>query len=686
MSRHPRRTKTAARGAPPPLLQEALRLHQSGHLDEAAERYRRVLEADPGQADALHLLGVVAHQRGDAAAAVDLIGRAVKRNPGAATYLNNLGAALLALGRHGEAERQFRRALKARPDYVEALTNLGGALQKSGQGARAEQAYRRALALDPARADAHNNLGSLLHDRGQVEGALEHYRAALDANPHYVDAHANLGNALMALGETAAAESQYRQALAVQAGHLPATVGLARALALQDRPVEAEAVLRAAVQSHGEKSLILKELGDVLQDTDRTAAAEDCFRRALAADPDDGAAAAALASLMEKASRLDEAADMARGVLGREPGNVAAALVLAKCARRSGDGEDGLARLAAVDGEGQPADARAAIHFERGAILDRLGRYDEAFDAYLAANGFNHAHWRTRATDRDVYLDEIARLEAAFTPDWVASWSPPVPGDAPPPLFLIGFPRSGTTLLDQMLNAHPAIHTLEELPAVDLMKEALAARRPYPQTLADLDAETVAHLRAVYAAAIADHAGPAAADKLIVDKMPLNTTDVGLIHRVFPTARFLLSIRHPCDVCLSGFMQAFRPNPAMVHFDTIDNTARLYDRVMTLWNRYREVLPIRYHRIRYEDLVADMAGEVGRILEFLDLPWDDAVMGYAEKAKKRRIKTPSYHQVVQPIYNRSVARWLNYRRHFDGALPLLAPHVAAFGYPPPDES
>jgi sulfotransferase family protein len=141
-----------------------------------------------------------------------------------------------------------------------------------------------------------------------------------------------------------------------------------------------------------------------------------------------------------------------------------------------------------------------------------------------------------------------------------------------------------------------------------------------------------------------------------------------------------VALRHPCDVVLSGFMQAMKPNAAMVLFDSIESTAGFYAQVMGLWLRYREVLALHHLTVRYEDLVGDFAGETRRILAFLGLPWDDALLGYAERAKGRAIATPSYHQVVQPIYRRSVDRWRNYRSAFDQALPILQPFLETFGY------
>jgi hypothetical protein len=247
-------------------------------------------------------------------------------------------------------------------------------------------------------------------------------------------------------------------------------------------------------------------------------------------------------------------------------------------------------------------------------------------------------------------------------------------------VFLIGFPRSGTTLLDQILDAHPALHTMEEKPAIDIVKQAVERLTGgYPDALASLTAEDTVKLRRVYFAEVARFMG-GVPQGILVDKMPLNTIEVGLIHRLFPRARILLALRHPCDVVLSGFMQAFKPNAAMVHFGDLADTARFYASVMGLWRRYAEVLPLEVLTTRYEDLVTDFEAETRRILAFLELPWDDSVLTYAERAKSRAIATPSYHQVVQPIYARSVGRWRNYREQMADVLPLLRPFVDVFGY------
>ncbi|MCB2100585.1 MAG: sulfotransferase, partial [Rhodobacterales bacterium] len=187
-------------------------------------------------------------------------------------------------------------------------------------------------------------------------------------------------------------------------------------------------------------------------------------------------------------------------------------------------------------------------------------------------------------------------------------------------------------------------------------------------------------LRGLYRAAAATVlGGDLAPGRKIVDKMPLNLVDAGLIHRLFPEARFLFVLRHPADACLSCFMQDFRANRALVHFDTLEGTVALYDRVMDLWRHFRRVLDLDVQTLRYEDLVAHPEATARLLLEDLDLPWTDAVLDHTEKAGAP-VRAPSYHQVAEPLYARAVDRWRRYAPHLGDALDPLVPHARAFGY------
>ena len=252
------------------------------------------------------------------------------------------------------------------------------------------------------------------------------------------------------------------------------------------------------------------------------------------------------------------------------------------------------------------------------------------------------------------------------------------PGHAAAPVFLVGFPRSGTTLLDQIFDAHPQVQVFEEQPFLRAVRKSIAG---YPQSLAQMDVDARAAARQIYWQSLRA-AGADLEGKTVINKMPLDIVHAGLIQRVFPEARIIFALRHPADCVLSCFMQDFVPNGAMLNFLTLEGSARFYDRVMTLWQAYRTLLPLHVQEVRYENLIADLRQEVGPALSFLGLPWHDAMGDPAAHALARgTIKTPSYSQVTQPIYSTAADRWRRYEKHMQPVMPLLEAHIKRFGYP-----
>ncbi len=246
---------------------------------------------------------------------------------------------------------------------------------------------------------------------------------------------------------------------------------------------------------------------------------------------------------------------------------------------------------------------------------------------------------------------------------------------------MIGFPRSGTTLLEQILGSHPFIEPLEEKGTVSAMLKAyLDMSREQQATLSSLTADQIAQLKATYFKEVQRHVEQTQGKRL-VDKMPLNTAYVPLIWRVFPNAKFVFSIRHPCDVCLSCFMQNFALNEAMAAFLSLEGTAKTYALVMSEWQRYTNALPLDYYTLRYEDLITDVEGHARELFNFLDIPWAEVVLNHTEHARnKANIRTPSYHQVTQPIYQHAKYRWRQYEAFFEPLMPYLRSFIDLYGY------
>ena len=324
--------------------------------------------------------------------------------------------------------------------------------------------------------------------------------------------------------------------------------------------------------------------GSALEKLGRTEDALAACRKALALDNNRQDVHANLANLLERLNRLDEAWEAAQAGLALFPNDVPLQVTAARCERRRGEPQAALQRLKNRTVDGLPPALAGNFYHELGQIHDYLSEPEEAFEAFSRSGRIAASAWTARHPEPNPMLDEIRHLTERCSADWLASWSrAAAPSGPPAPAFLIGFPRSGTTLLERVIDSHPKIQTLEEQPMIRQLRDEVAQLSGgYPDALAHLSESQQKRLRKRYFKEV-DARIERRPDSLIVDKMPLNTAHVALIHRVFPDARFILALRHPCDVCLSCFMQDFRPNYAMANFFTLESTITFYKAVMGLW-------------------------------------------------------------------------------------------------------
>lgn len=546
--------------------------------------------------------------------------------------------------------------------------------RKLGQYIEAEQAARRAVSLRPGFAAAHQLLGTALQCQGDYASALNCYRAAIDLQADNPETHYLLGNALRETGAYVDAERAYARAIELNPNFLQALSNRGAALLSLGRADEAEHCLLRAFHIQPNVPQVLTNLGLLRQSQGLFEDARNYCREALKQDPNFVDAIALLADLHEKSSQTAEAAQWVERGLALSPDDVSLNMSAARIERREKRDDAAIARLERL---------RLKVHeAAQHDLLMLLGQlYDRKKDAARAFHCLNEGN-RIRANallagdeESEHYLKRIELLRQQFRTDNPEQW-PQFPDDDfdDNPIFLFGFPRSGTTLLEQMLDSHPRLQAIPEKPTIAAVDHALNGRRLSSLTLND-----VRQLRKVYFDAAARYVRREEG-RLLVDKMPLNTVEVHLIWRLFPNAKCILAIRHPCDATFSCFMQNFVINNAMSTFFTLEKTAIAYAGVMSLWQEYIAVLPVNYHRIRYEDLVADHQGETKRLLNFLGLEWHDDVLHHDQHARTRNISTPSYHQVTQPIYQDAKYRWKRYEEYMRPVLPLLQPYIDYFGY------
>jgi len=654
--------------APTPALQQAVQLHQAGRLAEAEAIYRRILAEQPQHPDALHLLGLVAQQKGDGVTALEHIDAAIAVTDRVADYHHNRGVVLLRLHRAAEAEPSFRRALALKPIYPDAHNGLGNALQARTRYEDAAAAYRTALAQRADFPEAHNNLGNALRRLHQTDAAIGHYKAALTHRPDYVEAMCGLAAALQDKGDLSGAEATYRSVFAHRPEHGPAWHGLAsvqRERADFDDAIEG---YRRAVAAEPGNLPYRLDLAETLADFDRMAEARACFDDIVARWPDAADAHIGLARLAYSAGDRSAAQAHLTAVLGRDPD-----CVDALCAAI--DIEDDAAVLGRAErlaeDETRPRLHRSRLHFALARADDRAGAYDNAFGHYRRGNALRRIDLAGmgKRFDATVHAAFVDRQAAAFTAGFFER-AAAIGTQTELPVFIVGMPRSGTTLCEQILASHPQVRALGEQLDIQSMARDLPARvaaggpvsRPYPECMADLRPDTARPIVADYLARLRRLAQDATR---VTDKHPTNFRHLGLIATLMPGARIIHCRRDPMDTCFSCFVQDFAaPIPWACDLTTIGQYYRQYDRLMRHW---QAVLPTTIFTFVYEEAVRDLEAVARRLVAFCGLPWDARCLDF--HTTERPILTASRRQVRRPVHGGSVGKWRRYAQHLE---PLRA--------------
>jgi tetratricopeptide (TPR) repeat protein len=620
---------------PPPLLAPAIDLLRRGDRAGARRALDAALAGAPEDFELLGFAGLLAAQSGDAAAAAPFFRRALAARPGDMATRINLVTALIATGALEEAGD----AASAGGDDPRLLRLGAYVHQQGGRLDEAAAAYGKVVAAFPDDFESWNNLGNVRAGQGDAEAALEAFQKAIDLRPDLVQIYMNASEALAAVERNEVRRDLMRDAarLAPDDPHVLTELGLAE----------------ASVRSYEE--------------------AEAAYREAIRRDPRFLSAYLELGLLFENLNRVDELDALVEQAESSGIADAELGFLKAWSLRRQGKFAEAQPIAEAIPPTIHPV-RRAQLVAE---IADRLGQTERAFAGFVEMNEASVAI--RPAPEGPTYREQVTASAALLTPEWIASWRPlAIEADPPSPIFLIGFPRSGTTLLDTLLMNMPDLHVLEELPAMAQIDHALGSEA----RLAELDEEEAARLRRLYFQAV-DHFAPSPPGTTVVDKHPLRMAGMPVVSRLFPDAKVIFIERHPCDVVLSCFMSNFQLNHAMRSFTTLEEAARTYAAALAAWTRAEALLPLDVHRVRYERMVEDLEGEMRPLLAFLGRDWDPAVLdNQASAAARGHVRTASYAQVTEPIYKRSAGRWERYRAQLEPVLPILAPWIEKLGYPP----
>ncbi len=633
--------------------------YRDGRYELAGEPGGQATLIDKGNPHYHYGLGNALRVQGRIAEAVAQYERALILRPDCAEAHNNLSAILSSQGRHDDAVAHYERALAIRPGYADAHSNLGLALAAQGRTADAMVHFERALALNPGHANAHYNLGLALAAQGRTADAIAHFEHGLVLNPSHAIAHYSLGTALMAHGGIADAIAHFERALELNPGLADAQNNLGVALMAQGRIVDAMANLERALELNPRHAGAHSNLGTALATQGRSAAAAAHLARAIELNPRHADAHNSLGNICKDDGRFDQAMAHYGQAIAIQPDHGEAYFNRSEIQRfHPADAE-----LAALEALARRDDLSVStalhVHFALAKALEDIGDYARSLEHLRTGNALKRGQVRY---DEVRALGLLRRIAAVFDRDLLNRFH----GDGDPspvPIFVLGMPRSGSSLIEQILASHPQIHGAGELPDLEVAASSLLrSDAGYPECVSALDGATLRRIGQSYLARL-----PAVPEGKvrIVDKLPGNFLNIGLIRLFLPNAKIIHTVRHPVDTCVSCYSKLFTSGHHYAY--DLAELGRFYRGYRELLAHWRSVLPPgAMLDVSYEDVIEDLEGQARRLIDYCGLPWDDRCLSFHET--RRPVRTASAIQVRQPLFRSSLGRW---RKYETGIAPLL---------------
>ena len=653
------------------LLPQAFSLHQAGNIVEAENLYRAILEQDSANPQVLGMLGMLCMQRGDWEEGVQLLNATLEIDPNQPDTLSNLGYAQHTLGRYEEALGNFDKAIALFPDHVSAYFNRGNTLQSLERYQEAEESYRKALSLRPNHVNSLINLGNVYNKLAQYDAALTSYIKALNLSPDDPGILNNLGLALVNLKRYREALSYFEKAVSLQPGYADAYFNLAIAQQELGQNEDALGNYDRAIALQPDRTDVHCRRGQILRSLMRHEEAKDSYRAALEFQPRLADAHVGLGTLCMESGDNEQAIASLLKAIEIDPDCVEAFCNLAALNYYAQDQAlfTRLQSLYEKRAESSPED-RILLDFAMGQVLEKMERYDAAFSAYEEGNRLHYAGNPFDESAEDQLLDNTISLYTRELFEECQALSAELPSLAEDrvPVFIVGMPRSGSTLVEQILASHPAVHGAGEIRAID---EACSMAFSAMQNSSGTQ-DSLLRLREIGQSYMERVWNMAPDAHFVTDKMPGNFRSLGLIHLMLPNAKIIHTTRDPMDTCFSCYATNFNKG----HYYSYDQSAlgRYYLHYHRMMEHWQSVLPTgKILGLCYEDNVAEPEREARKLLAYLGLSWDPACLRFYES--QRAVQTASLNQVRQPIYSSSVARW----KHFEKHLGLLKDSLSELG-------
>ena len=603
------------------LFLQAINFQEKGNLLKAKSIYKKIITINSKLPNAYYNLGNILNDLGEYEKAINCYEKVIIIDPQNISAFNNLGVLYKNAENFKKAIYYFENAIKINKQYFGAYINLGNILKDVGEYEKAINCYEKVIKTDPQNISAFNNLGVLYREIREYQKAIYYFNQVIDINPNLVVSYLNLGYAFLGLEDLINAKLYFKKAIQLNPNNVDTHYSFMEFL---EKSNDVRGLNKAIITA---KKFIKNNPIIIIFQT----------------------------FLLFRKNRYLEAKSLLESINIEKYNNIS-------------------------------FDLKIKYYELLAKTYDQINETKKSFKYFTKINKFDSNKKTNKKYDKEKILNEIDSNLKYFIPKNILKWKKinlQINADEFSPVFLVGFPRSGTTLLDSILRGHPLIEILEEKPMIEKMNfyfhNSLKGKQ---YNLRNITNVQIKKLRGIYFDIAKKYLlVDEKSNKIIIDKLPLNIKDIGFIHRIFPKSKFIFVLRHPCDSVLSCFMNRFGMNNAMINFYTLFDTANFYNKIMLLWKQYITVLPVHYSIIKYEDIIENLEKNVKPLISFIDLKWDKSLLKYTNTAKKRTfINTPSYNQVIKKIYKKSSGRWLRYEKEMVDVYPILMKWIKEFNY------
>ena len=680
----------------------ATQLQNEGKLEQAETILNRILATNPSYAYALHLLGIIAYQVDKITLGVQLIEQAIQINPNIALFHSNLGEMHRKLKAIHLSIQCGQCAIALDPNSATALSNLGIAYYDAKQYDQAEKCHKRALTINPRLSCSLNNMGSIYKVYGQTKQAIEFYQAAIAASPHFVepfnnlgvlflqqqefkkaleclsqaiilaptfaDAHCNLGLTLLGLDQCDNALIHFEKALQIKSDYAEAYYGIAKVYLHQQHFTESEHYIRIAMMRNPQQIEFYNLLAEIYHQQGNDAQALVYLDQALLMD-------STLSSLyLSKGNILMEMGEMSFASeqfskVKNDPTmetRVAAHYCLVQLSKIKPDNSS-FRDLLSITNDIQVVHLNKLeyLYFALGKCYDDIGEWAKAFEYFTEGCRLKRQRFTYHIAEQIQFMHQLINCFTHETIEYLQAFANP----SPLPIFIVGMPRSGSTLVEQILSSHPHVYGAGELKYLNSLIQWPVKNQQttvyYPDNILQITPEICRAITNKYISYLRRFSSDAIR---MTDKMPHNYIAIGLIHALFPNAKIIHVKRNPIDTCLSSYTKLFTEGQLYSYELTeLGQYYQCYERVMTHW---RHILPANaWLDIEYESMVNHVETEAKRLIDFCDLAWDPSCLAFHQS--KRQVRTASFVQVRQPVYTSSVERWRRYEQELAPLINIL---------------